>query len=60
VVERIQRLRALTVEVKAGRATRRCRVVRSDGPNDLVFQSVKGGRPMRDNNILVRQKPAFP
>jgi integrase len=59
VIERIQRLRALTVEVKAGRATRRYRVVRSDGPDDLVFQSVKGGRPMRDNNILVRHlKPA--
>jgi integrase len=59
VVERIQRLRALTVEVKAGRATRRYRLVRSGGPDDLVFQSVKGGRPMRDNNILVRHiKPA--
>ena len=29
------------------------------GPDDLVFQSVKGGHPMRDNNILVRHiKPA--
>jgi integrase len=59
VIERIQRLRALTVEVKAGRGTRRYAVVRADGPDDLVFQSVKGGRPMRDNNILVRHiKPA--
>jgi len=59
VIERIQRLRTLTVEVKAGHATRRYRVVRSDGPEDLVFQSVRGGRPMRDNNILVRHiKPA--
>jgi integrase len=59
VIERIQRLRTLTVEVKAGRATRRYAVVRSDGPDDLVFQSVKAGRPMRDNNILVRHiKPA--
>ena len=32
VIERIQRLRALTVEVKAGRATRRYPVVKSDGP----------------------------
>lgn len=59
VIERIQRLRALTVEVKAGRAIRRYRVVRSDGSDDLVFQSVRDGRPMRDNNILVRHiKPA--
>jgi integrase len=59
VIERIQALRTLTVEVKAGRAVRRYRVVKADGPNDLVFQSVKGGQPMRDNNILVRHiKPA--
>jgi integrase len=34
-------------------------VVKSDGPNDLVFQSVKDGKPIRDNNILARFiKPA--
>jgi integrase len=33
--------------------------VKSDGPDDLVFQSVRKGRPMRDNNILSRFiKPA--
>jgi integrase len=33
--------------------------VKSDGPDDLVFQSVKSGCPMRDNNILARHiKPA--
>jgi integrase len=59
VIERIQALRTLTVEVKAGRAVRRYRVVKADGPDDLVFQSVKEGQPMRDNNILVRHiKPA--
>jgi integrase len=59
VIERIQRLRTLTVEVRAGRATRRYRAVKSDGPDDLVFQSVQSGRPMRDNNILARHiKPA--
>jgi integrase len=59
VIERIQRLRTLTVEVKAGRAIRRYRAVKSDGPDDLVFQSVKSGEPMRDNNILARHiKPA--
>lgn len=59
VIERIHRLRTLTVEVKAGRAIRRYQLVKSDGPDDLVFQSVKSGQPMRDNNILVRHiKPA--
>jgi integrase len=59
VVERIQRLRTLTVEVRAGLAIRKYRVVKSDGPNDLVFQSVKDGKPIRDNNILTRFiKPA--
>lgn len=59
VIERIERLRTLTVEVKAGRAIRRYRAVKSDGPDDLVFQSVQRGCPMRDNNILARHiKPA--
>ncbi len=59
VVERIQRLRTMTVEVKAGSGTRRYQVVKSEGPDDLVFQSVQSGRPMRDNNILTRHiKPA--
>ena len=44
-------MRTLTVEVKAGRAIRRFRAVKSDGPDDLVFQSVQVGRPMCDNNI---------
>jgi integrase len=59
VIERILRLKTLTVEVKAGRATRRYRVVKSDRPDDLVFPSLVKGRPMRDNNILTRHlKPA--
>ncbi len=59
VVERIRRLRDLTVEVKAGRARRRYRVVKQDGPDDLVFQGLRSGRPMRDNNVLTRHiKPA--
>jgi len=28
--------------------------VKSDGPVDLVFQSVRMGKPMRDNNVLAR------
>lgn len=59
VYERIHRLKLLTVTVRAGRAQRRYKVVKADGPTDLVFQSVKDGKPMRDNNILVRFiKPA--
>jgi integrase len=59
VIERIYRLKGLVVDVKAGRATRHYQVVKSDGPEDLVFQSVKDGVVMRDNNILVRHiKPA--
>jgi integrase len=59
VIERIHHLKLLTVEVRAGRAVRKYRVVKSDNPEDLVFQSVKDGRPIRDNNILTRfLKPA--
>ena len=59
VIERIHRLKLLTVSVRAGLATRKYRVVKSDRPEDLVFQSVKNGSPIRDNNILCRFiKPA--
>jgi integrase len=59
VIERIQRLKQLTVQIKAGRAIRKYKVVKSDGPEDLVFQSVRSGFPIRDNNILCRfLKPA--
>jgi integrase len=59
VIERIQRLKTLTIEVAAGRAVRQYPTVKSSGPDDLVFQSVAKGGPMRDNNILVRHiKPA--
>ena len=56
---RITALKSMTVSVRAGRACRRYRAVKSAGPTDLIFQSVKAGRPMRDNNILTRFiKPA--
>ena len=59
MIERIQQLKLVTVEVKAGRAIRRYKAIKSDGPADLVFQSVRDGKPMRDNNILTRFiKPA--
>jgi integrase len=59
VIERIHRLKLLTVQVKAGLAIRRYKVVKSDLPEDLVFQSVQTGAAIRDNNILTRYlKPA--
>ena len=54
VVARILSLKALTVEVKAGLATREYKLVKSDKPDALVFQSVKDGAPMNDQNILKR------
>ncbi len=59
VIERIHALKLKTVFVRAGRAVRKYKAVKSDAPNDLVFQSVKDGKAMRDNNILSRFiKPA--
>src|ERR1019366_7000492 len=57
--EAVHRLKRLTVEVKAGNAIRKYKVEKSDGPEDLVFQGVRSGGPLRDNNILCRFiKPA--
>lgn len=59
VIDRIFALKDLTIEVKAGCAVRRYAAVKSCRPEDLVFQSVRDGKPMRDNNILTRFiKPA--
>jgi len=59
VIDRIHRLKTLTLEIKAGNAVRRYPAVKASGPEDLVFASVMTGRPMRDNNILCRFiKPA--
>jgi integrase len=54
VIARILRLKALNVEVRAGRATRIHKLVKSDGLDDLVFQSVQSGKPMNDQNVLKR------
>jgi len=59
VIDRIHRLKTLTIEVRAGSALRRYPAVKRSGPEDLVFPSVKDGKPMRDNNVLSRFiKPA--
>jgi integrase len=54
VIARILRLKSLTAKVRAGRAVREYKLVKSDGQDDLIFQSVKDGRPMNDQNILKR------
>lgn len=54
VIARILRLKTLTVEIRAGRAMRKYKLVRSDDPDGLVFQSVKDGKPMNDQNVLKR------
>ena len=59
VIERLERLRSIEVVVRAGWTQRRYKAVKSDGPDDLVFQSVKAGTPIRDNVVLSRHiKPA--
>jgi integrase len=54
VITRLLALKNLTVEVRAGRGIRKYKAVKSSGPDDLVFQSVKDGLPMNDQNILKR------
>jgi integrase len=61
VIQRIEALKRLKVKVKWGGkgAMKELPVVRNCGPDDLVFQSLKTGAPMNDNNILKRHiKPA--
>jgi integrase len=59
VIDRIHRLKTITVEIRAGNAVRHYPAVKSCGPDDLVFASVVKGAPMRDNAILTRFiKPA--
>lgn len=60
VVDRIHALKGMKVKVGGGRGKfQTFEVVKKSGPNDLVFQSVRKGVAMRDNNILSRYiKPA--
>ena len=51
VIARLDRLKDLIVEVRAGRAVRKYKVVKSAGPDDLAFQSVKDARPMADRTF---------
>lgn len=61
VIARIERLKTLEVELNWGGkgAKKKIKLVRSEGPKDLVFQAVRKGGPMRDGNILRRHlRPA--
>ena len=61
VISRIRQLKTLDVELNWGGsgARKRIKLVRSDGPQDLVFQSLRKGAPMRDGNVLRRHlRPA--
>jgi integrase len=54
VIARMLRLKSLTVEVRAGVGIRKHKLVKSDEPDALVFQSVQDGKPMNDQNVLRR------
>jgi integrase len=60
VISRIFKLKDMTVRVGGGRGKYQTfKLVKSEEPDALVFQSVRKGAPMRDNNILTRHiKPA--
>jgi integrase len=61
VTARIQQLKALEVEINWGGkgAKKKFKAVRSSEPTDLVFQSLRNGGPMNDQNILRRHlRPA--
>ena len=54
VIERIARLKTLTVDVRAGLGTRHHKVVKRAEPGDLVFQSVWRGKEINADNIRKR------
>ncbi len=54
VIDRIERLKTLTVDVRAGRAVRHHKVVKRAGPDDLVFQSLWRGAEINADNIRKR------
>jgi integrase len=56
VIARLDALRDMEVVINWGArgAKKRVKVVRGDGPENLVFQSLVKGAPMRDGNILRR------
>lgn len=60
VLQRIQRLKTLKVRIGGGRGGHQTyKAVKSAAADALVFQGIRKGAPIRDNNILCRHlKPA--
>jgi integrase len=60
VVQRIRGMIGMEVKIGGGRGGYQTfKLVKSDGPDDLIFRGVRCGKEMRDNNILSRHiKPA--
>jgi integrase len=61
VIQRIHHLKGIEVTINWGArgARKKFKLVRSDNPEDLVFQSLRKGSPMSDHNVLTRHmKPA--
>jgi len=61
VIARIQRLKRMKVQINWGGkgAKKWFKLVRTDGPKDLVFQSLRKGAPISDGNVLRRHlRPA--
>jgi integrase len=60
VIERMHRLKSLTIRVGGGRGGYQTyKAVKSTAPDALVFQGVRSGKGLRDNNVLSRHiKPA--
>ena len=56
VIERILALKdkSVTINWGKGEAKKTIKLVRSDGPGDLVFTSLRTGVPMSDHNMLSR------
>jgi integrase len=61
IIARIRRLKSMEVEINWGGkgAKKRFKLVRSNGPKDLVFQSLRSGAPISDGNVMRRHlRPA--
>ena len=54
VIRRLDRLKTVTVQVRAGNAVRHYPAVKSHEEKALIFQSVEAGVAMNDQNILKR------
>lgn len=54
VIDRLLRLKIVTLRIRAGLATRQYPAVRDAGPDGLIFQAPQTGGPLDDQNVLKR------